>query len=365
MSRAFLDRSSQNDSNSNNNNTSQQKEDFEAQMKKLDMNINNPGWDTSDISPAQMFAEEEEERQAKKREEEELQMKPEEENLQRMENPNNPGTKTTMPNDLQSKMENSFGVDFSDVNIHKDSEQAPSLGALAYTQGNDMHFAPGQYEPGSQKGQELLGHELAHVVQQREGRVKPGGQQNKADANVNTDEGLEKEEDEQGKQAAQGKMADVIGKEEDEKVQAKKGDEKGAKTAQSEWDPANNVDDFYPGRRNLDNEFDQGYEAAWDMYYETMWIRSAWAGYKGEEFHRPEGSSFPVKLRRTFWSFINMDKRQAGWNSGFTDSYYYGYVRGYKYGLEERMKQGFEMNKDVKRNIVEPLVPKWYEFLGL
>jgi len=107
---------------------------------------------------------------------------------------------------------NYFGTYFSDVNIHKDSENAPSLSSLAYTQGNDVHFAPGQYNPGSQKGQELLGHELAHVVQQREGRVKPDGQQNKADANVNTDEGLEKEADEQGKQAAQGKMAGVKGR---------------------------------------------------------------------------------------------------------------------------------------------------------
>jgi len=96
------------------------------------------------------------------------------------------------------------------VNIHKDSEQAPSLGALAYTQGNDVHFAPGQYDPGSQKGQELLGHELSHVVQQREGRVKPTTQGKGMP--VNTDPALEKEADKQGKQAAQGKMADVIGR---------------------------------------------------------------------------------------------------------------------------------------------------------
>ena len=65
MSKAYLDRNSQNDANSNNNKPSQQKVDFEAQMKRLDMNINNPGWNTSDISSAQMFAEEEE-RQMKK-----------------------------------------------------------------------------------------------------------------------------------------------------------------------------------------------------------------------------------------------------------------------------------------------------------
>jgi len=210
MSQAYLDRSRQNDSNSSNNTPSQQKEDFEAQMKKLDMNINNPGWNIADISPAQMFAEEEEEKQAKANEEE-LQMKPgEEEELQKKEDSKNPGTKTSMPNDLQSRMENSFGVDFSDVDIHKDSEQAPSLSSLAYTQGNDIHFAPGQYDPGSQKGQELLGHELSHVVQQRDGRVRPTKQGKGMPVNDNPS--LEKEADEMGAKAAQGKMADVTGK---------------------------------------------------------------------------------------------------------------------------------------------------------
>ena len=76
MSRAFLNRNSQNNSNSQQSNSSQQKVDYEAQMKKLDMDINNPGWNTTDISPAQLFAEEEEKRQAKANEEEELQMKP-------------------------------------------------------------------------------------------------------------------------------------------------------------------------------------------------------------------------------------------------------------------------------------------------
>jgi hypothetical protein len=209
MSRAFLDRNNQSNSNSSDKNTSQQKVTYEAQMKRLEDNINNPGGKKT-FSPLQMFAEEEEEKQAKARDEEELQMKPEEEELQAKEGPGDSGTKTDMPDDVQNKMENSFGVDFSDVDIHKDSPQAPSLGALAYTQGNDVHFAPGQYNPGSKEGQELLGHELAHVIQQREGRVKPTKQGK--DMSVNTDPALEKEADEQGKQAAQGKMADVKGK---------------------------------------------------------------------------------------------------------------------------------------------------------
>jgi hypothetical protein len=87
-----------------------------------------------------------------------------------------------MPARVQAKMERAFGADFSAVRVHQGPE-AQSMGALAYTQGSSIHFAPGQYAPGSQRGQELLGHELAHVVQQAQGRVsattqaKGGGHQ--------------------------------------------------------------------------------------------------------------------------------------------------------------------------------------------
>jgi len=82
------------------------------------------------------------------------------EDTQSKNNLSNSSSSTQIPEDVKSKMENSFRTDFSDVNIHKDSEQATNLGALAYTQGSDVHFAPGQYEPAIQKGQELPGHEL-------------------------------------------------------------------------------------------------------------------------------------------------------------------------------------------------------------
>jgi hypothetical protein len=65
-----------------------------------------------------------------------------------------------------------MGADFSDVRIHPNSSKAPEVGALAYTQGNDVHFAPGQFSPNTNSGRHLLGHELAHVVQQRQGRVQ-------------------------------------------------------------------------------------------------------------------------------------------------------------------------------------------------
>lgn len=66
-------------------------------------------------------------------------------------------------------MEPRFGHDFSQVRVHSDvkaAESAQSINALAYTVGNDMVFGSGQYHPATANGQRLLGHELAHVVQQ-------------------------------------------------------------------------------------------------------------------------------------------------------------------------------------------------------
>ncbi|MCD6066928.1 MAG: hypothetical protein K0S33_1754 [Bacteroidetes bacterium] len=105
-----------------------------------------------------------------------------------------------LPADVQMKMESSFGQDFSSVNIHANSGKASSLGALAYTQGQDIHFASGKYEPGSKKGQELIGHELTHVVQQQQGRVQATTSQK--GVNINDDIGLETEADMLGNKAA-------------------------------------------------------------------------------------------------------------------------------------------------------------------
>ena len=80
-----------------------------------------------------------------------------------------PGGKP-LPEAVQRKMEAFFKTDFSDVRIHE-GPQAGQIGALAFTMGSDLYFAPGQYNPNSAAGQRLLGHELAHVVQQRQGRV--------------------------------------------------------------------------------------------------------------------------------------------------------------------------------------------------
>lgn len=109
-----------------------------------------------------------------------------------------------LPEDVRGRMERSLGADFSAVRVHI-GEAAPAVGARAYAQGSDLHFAPGEYQPETARGQELIGHELTHVVQQAEGRV-PVTQQRKGQG-MNDDSSLEREADERGAKAARGEPA--------------------------------------------------------------------------------------------------------------------------------------------------------------
>lgn len=86
------------------------------------------------------------------------------------------GVGRALPEGVRARMETFFGADFSDVRVHVGPEAA-SIGALAFAMGSSLYFAPGQYSPDTSQGLALLGHELTHVVQQRQGRVRnPFGQ---------------------------------------------------------------------------------------------------------------------------------------------------------------------------------------------
>jgi hypothetical protein len=103
-----------------------------------------------------------------------------------------------LPDQVRAKMETAFGMDFSDVRVHI-GQEASSIGAIAYTWGTNIHFAPGQYNPHTIQGQKLLGHELWHVVQQKSGRVSnPFG----SGVAVVQDHALEAEADRMGVKAA-------------------------------------------------------------------------------------------------------------------------------------------------------------------
>jgi hypothetical protein len=85
------------------------------------------------------------------------------------------GSGQTIPDVNRDMFESSMGHDFSGVNIHADSESDSlnkQVGARAFTTGSDIFFRQGEYNPSSSKGQELLAHELTHVVQQGGAKVQ-------------------------------------------------------------------------------------------------------------------------------------------------------------------------------------------------
>ncbi|MDS1346300.1 eCIS core domain-containing protein [Planktothrix agardhii] len=76
---------------------------------------------------------------------------------------------------LQRSMGQAMGADFSGVKVHTDSQSDQlnqSIQAKAFTTGQDVFFRQGAYEPSSRGGQELIAHELTHVVQQNGGAVQ-------------------------------------------------------------------------------------------------------------------------------------------------------------------------------------------------
>lgn len=75
--------------------------------------------------------------------------------------------------EMRAFMEPRFGHDFSQVRVHADAQAAESaraVSALAYTVGRDVVLGAGKYAPRTNVGLRLMAHELAHVVQQGEGK---------------------------------------------------------------------------------------------------------------------------------------------------------------------------------------------------
>jgi len=76
---------------------------------------------------------------------------------------------------LQQSMGQAMGADFSGVRVHTDARSDQlnqSIQAKAFTTGQDVFFRQGAYDPASRGGQELIAHELTHVVQQNGGAVQ-------------------------------------------------------------------------------------------------------------------------------------------------------------------------------------------------
>jgi hypothetical protein len=130
----------------------------------------------------------------------------------------------SLDSNVQTKMGESTGQDFSDVKVHTGPESHAlneQVSAKAFTTGSDIFFREGAYNPGSSDGQELLAHELTHVVQQRSGSVSGGGGGMKVNA---PGDSYEQEADSVAKSVmAGGATADVQRQttEDDKEVQAK------------------------------------------------------------------------------------------------------------------------------------------------
>lgn len=98
---------------------------------------------------------------------------------------------TGMPDKLKAGIENLSGFAMDDVHVHYNSDKPATVQALAYTQGTDIHVAPGQ--------ERHLPHEAWHVAQQKAGRVEPTTEVGGMPVNDNAE--LEHEADVMGEKA--------------------------------------------------------------------------------------------------------------------------------------------------------------------
>jgi len=103
----------------------------------------------------------------------------------------------SLPDNVKQGVESLSGISMDDVKVHYNSAKPAQLNAHAYAQGTDIHIASGQ--------EKHLPHEAWHVVQQKQGRVKPTTMM-KAKVPINDDLVLEKEADVMGARALQGKF---------------------------------------------------------------------------------------------------------------------------------------------------------------
>ena len=104
-----------------------------------------------------------------------------------------PENKTGLPQPLKAGIERLSGYSLDDVQVHFNSSKPDQLQARAYAQGTDIHLAAGQ--------EKHLPHEAWHVVQQKQGRVKPTIQARGLP--INDDRGLEREANRAGDKAQQ------------------------------------------------------------------------------------------------------------------------------------------------------------------
>lgn len=78
--------------------------------------------------------------------------------------------RTGIPDEMRMRFERASGISLENVRVSYHSEKPAQLHADAYTKGNRVYIGSGQ--------EKLLGHELAHVIQQSTQRILPDGEYN-------------------------------------------------------------------------------------------------------------------------------------------------------------------------------------------
>lgn len=163
--------------------TIQQKQDGSGTLQFVDNRLMNP--------VLQRVGEDEEDALQGKFEQP-LQREEDDEAMQgKFEEPVQKKNETGMPDNLKAGIEDLSGFAMDDVRVHYNSDKPATVQALAYTQGTDIHVAPGQ--------EQHLPHEAWHVAQQMAGRVEPTTEMGGLPVNDNV--GLEHEADVMGARA--------------------------------------------------------------------------------------------------------------------------------------------------------------------
>jgi len=112
------------------------------------------------------------------------------------------GKKLKLPGELSENIENSFGLDPNKISFRESSDVA-KMGAKATAQGNVVSFALGEFNPDTKEGRKVLGHELNHVREQAQGKIKA----NVEGTNIHFDPSNEAASDRAGDAFAGGTMS--------------------------------------------------------------------------------------------------------------------------------------------------------------
>ena len=89
------------------------------------------------------------------------------------------GVGQPLPDHLRTRHENTSGVSLDDVRVHYNSPEPIPFMARAFAKGSEIHIVSGQ--------EDTLEHEVAHTIQQKQGRVSPTGMINGEPVNDNAE----------------------------------------------------------------------------------------------------------------------------------------------------------------------------------